>query len=541
MVAQVISFFQRQQRPSAFYADWTQQELAEFYRVESALIRAGIRVGTDRGLSDENEPWFIFYRSDDGEVVIHFARIDGEYIIAGPAYEEIARGLDFSSLVRNMVERHPLIRRQERGNNVSIHPAALLIAVVGTAFFKTGEARAAETGATNGNSAHNRPALLQSSSGPAVLTATGTSLANAAYDTAQLPANQAVLVLAAALLASDYRSAPIAHDATASIAAAAASLDFTGAAAVVGSSETTFAATPSRAQAVDNAPASTVSSVLSLMALLSTMPAAHETLATGGGGGSGGSGGNGGGNSSGGGFEILTPRAPDPTAGQWSIEVRMDWTHALNIEAVQLVRAAVGDGPPQQIAVIEVEKLPVALADIIARGTHYDVAPPVTETPEAPAVVTPPPPATGGGATDPGGHDTDTGSTGGGATDGGLAGGGSSGGSTGGITDGAPTGGSGGSPAIPDPTPTQPTIPTPTPPKFATQDLVKQFVEYFIAHTHDVEIMSSGQQVVIYDARVLNDPGAIDHLTSITFTFFDGSSVNLVGDHSSFLHGGILV
>src|SRR5689334_20248536 len=143
MVAQVISFFQRTPRPAAVPADWTQQELAEFYRVESALIRAGIRVGTDRGMSDENEPWFCFYRLDDGDVVIHFARIDGEYLIAGPAYEEIARGIDFTALVRNMVASHPLIRRNERGSNISIHPAALLIAVVGTAFFKSGEARAA--------------------------------------------------------------------------------------------------------------------------------------------------------------------------------------------------------------------------------------------------------------------------------------------------------------------------------------------------------------------------------------------------------------
>ena len=79
MAAQVLSFFQRSPRYAPKPADWSQQELAEFYRVESALIRAGIRVGTDRGMSDENEPWFCFYRSDDGEVVIHFARIDGEY------------------------------------------------------------------------------------------------------------------------------------------------------------------------------------------------------------------------------------------------------------------------------------------------------------------------------------------------------------------------------------------------------------------------------------------------------------------------------
>jgi uncharacterized protein YfiM (DUF2279 family) len=66
MAAQVLSFFQRSPRLAPAPSDWSQQELAEFYRVESALIRAGIRVGTDRGMSDENEPWFVFYRADDG-------------------------------------------------------------------------------------------------------------------------------------------------------------------------------------------------------------------------------------------------------------------------------------------------------------------------------------------------------------------------------------------------------------------------------------------------------------------------------------------
>ena len=164
MAAQVLSFFQRAPRIQPSHSDWTQQELAEFYRVESALIRAGIRVGTDRGMSDENDPWFIFYRADDNEVVIHFARIDGEYIIAGPAYEEVARGFDFTALVRNMVARHPLIKRPERGDNVSIHPAALLVAIVGTAFFKSGEARAAESGATTSAPTTHRPTLLSTSS-----------------------------------------------------------------------------------------------------------------------------------------------------------------------------------------------------------------------------------------------------------------------------------------------------------------------------------------------------------------------------------------
>ncbi len=53
----VISFF----RPAATCrGGWSQQELAEFYRVEAALVRAGLQIGSEQGLSDEADPWFVF-------------------------------------------------------------------------------------------------------------------------------------------------------------------------------------------------------------------------------------------------------------------------------------------------------------------------------------------------------------------------------------------------------------------------------------------------------------------------------------------------
>ena len=126
--------------------DWAPNEVAEFYRVESALIQAGLKIDTERGISDEGDPWFAFCRPDDGEVIVHIARIGGLYVLAGPSYEGVSTGRDIASLVRDLVGRHPLI--QTRGNNAAprsnifMHPAALLIAVVATAFFKSTEARA---------------------------------------------------------------------------------------------------------------------------------------------------------------------------------------------------------------------------------------------------------------------------------------------------------------------------------------------------------------------------------------------------------------
>jgi hypothetical protein len=515
MAAQVLSFFQRSPRYAPAPADWSQQELAEFYRVESALIRAGVRVGTDRGLSDEKEPWFVFYRADDGEVVIHFARIDGEYIIAGPAYEEIARGFDFSALVRNMVARHPLVRRPQGADNISIHPAALLVAVVGTAFFKTGEARAAEVGATHApqQPAASRPALLSSSAGSALKNSAPSAPApQYSYDSVQLPANQAVLILAAALLASDYgvSSASIDPAAHSAISAAAAALDF-GAPAATSSSDSALPLSgSSHAPMVDNSPEHMVSSTLALVALLSIRPAidarasetpdasvasiVHQDM------------------------EVAAPVARLPTdPANWSLEVRLTAGVLPSVEAVQLVRGIVGDANAQKISVIEVTQLPDVLADLIARGAHYTAASnaaaqaqPVTTDPVTPA------PAEAGQT-----HETGTPH----AT--------------------TPPASELSKPApsvapdaiVPKPAP----APAPAAPVYTSLDLAKQFVDYFVSHTDHISIMMQGQKVVMYDDRVLHDSGSVDHVTSVNFDFTDGSAISLIGAQSAFLHGGNLV
>ena len=176
MAAQVVPLIQRTASASR---DWSQREIAEFYRVESALVQAGLALETDRGVTDEGDPWFAFCRADTGEVFIHFARIAGLYVVAGVAFPEPARGHDFTALVRDLVSRHPLagadvlpFARRRVNSNVFLHPAALLIAVVGAAFFHTGQAKAAEivetakpanNGATSSGTPATVAALIQGS------------------------------------------------------------------------------------------------------------------------------------------------------------------------------------------------------------------------------------------------------------------------------------------------------------------------------------------------------------------------------------------
>lgn len=129
----VLSFFRR----SAPSSDWNQQELAEFYRIESALLQGGLSVTTERGISDEGDPWFVFCRADNEEVIAHFARIAYEYIIASSSHPHPARGRDFRKLIRDMLDRHPLMLpvRRHSGQNVFLHPSTLLLALLASSYF----------------------------------------------------------------------------------------------------------------------------------------------------------------------------------------------------------------------------------------------------------------------------------------------------------------------------------------------------------------------------------------------------------------------
>ena len=169
MSATVLSFF----RPAPVTTgDWSQQELAEFYRVEAASVQAGLRLSLDRGLSDEGDPWLVFCR-EDGEVFLHFARIDGAYVICSDMIDRPLTGPDFRALLGELVSQNPSVlplpreaangRNGRRGAQILMHPAALLAAIVATAclFSSMNEAVASEldTGPHTGGHSDDAPAL----------------------------------------------------------------------------------------------------------------------------------------------------------------------------------------------------------------------------------------------------------------------------------------------------------------------------------------------------------------------------------------------
>ena len=66
------------------HGDWSEEELASLHRAGRLLWANGLWVESDCGLSDEGDPWFAFCDAANGDVVIHFARIDGSYIACSP-------------------------------------------------------------------------------------------------------------------------------------------------------------------------------------------------------------------------------------------------------------------------------------------------------------------------------------------------------------------------------------------------------------------------------------------------------------------------
>ena len=78
---------------------WNNQEIADFYRAADILERAGLDVEIDSGMTDEGEPWFVFVRSGDGEVLAHFAQIDGQFVAVSSLNHEVYKVQTFDKLL----------------------------------------------------------------------------------------------------------------------------------------------------------------------------------------------------------------------------------------------------------------------------------------------------------------------------------------------------------------------------------------------------------------------------------------------------------
>ena len=124
--------------------DWSNQEKAEFYRISEILEKTGLGVTIDQGISDEGDPWLVFLRRETGDVLAHFARIDGLFISVSSLTGEVFRGIDARAVVDQMLQNHPLMVPRSNGNGrLFLHPSVVLTAFVAASFLlSSGDAKA---------------------------------------------------------------------------------------------------------------------------------------------------------------------------------------------------------------------------------------------------------------------------------------------------------------------------------------------------------------------------------------------------------------
>ena len=485
MPVQVLQFRPRFSRPSG----WSQPELAEFYRVESALLQAGVRLETEIGVSDEGDPWFAFCRQDTGEVFVHFARIDGEYLIDGASMGHVARHHDFKALVRELIasELITMARPKPRGSNVFMHPAALLIALVGAAFFHSGKADAAEV------SDHKGP---RRAGGSLIILGSGSSeKLGAGLDPVQtatilsgviigLDQQQRLPQLAALAAPPPAGAIAIGMDLSLFRVSSATALQPSQSSPrnnwqELQQSETVALAamTHQEASAIPVASPETASPVViavtasAQIELQAALPAAQVTVAP---------------------------------AGQRPFFLDLSTPTSLpSDEAGAVVQAVFGRSDP---LVALGGKLPTTLVDLINHGSHL---PPETPAPVViPTSVTPPEAVTPPEVVTPPQTVVST-----------------------------PAPAADGPPATPTPAPaTQPGSPSTTPASPAPTDhqttsdaAISAAVSAFMNEAVHWQLVVDGRNLVIYDTAIFGHLPASTTLDSLTFTLSDGSTVSLVG------------
>lgn len=185
-------------KPAPQIADWSQQEIADFYRAHRLLAENGAAIGIDRGLSDIGEPWLVFFDQTSQDVFLHVARIDDRcHLICDPLNLRISAAniaaliMEFEAAVRTS-----LSIRSERAKNVVIHPAARIIMSISAIFllFKLENSEAQAKGLAD------KVSVTGDATGPArLIDKSSAAFARAqnafarAFDSVDAPANAALL------------------------------------------------------------------------------------------------------------------------------------------------------------------------------------------------------------------------------------------------------------------------------------------------------------------------------------------------------------
>jgi len=139
MRASILSFASHRLRREGVHTpqrrNWSQQELAELYRVRDRLVQSGLCVALDLGLTDEGEPWAVFAQSESGDAFVHIARLGGLVVVANMLADVVYRGEDFNAITDQMLRDAPLVLPRPKAGEAKVvmHPRSVFTAFVAAA------------------------------------------------------------------------------------------------------------------------------------------------------------------------------------------------------------------------------------------------------------------------------------------------------------------------------------------------------------------------------------------------------------------------
>jgi hypothetical protein len=93
------------ERPAGQQPWWSNCDLALFHRATSVLEKAGLSTETDSGVTDEGEPWLVFWDAESDEVIAHVAHISGTYVVWAPILTGALTGSNLADLMERFLQR----------------------------------------------------------------------------------------------------------------------------------------------------------------------------------------------------------------------------------------------------------------------------------------------------------------------------------------------------------------------------------------------------------------------------------------------------
>jgi len=89
---------------------WSHNELTHLHRAARPMRASGFCIESACGVTDEGEPWFVYCDVMTGEIIAHFARINGSYVACSPFRSGAMKGRNFPDLIERFLQRHVRMR-----------------------------------------------------------------------------------------------------------------------------------------------------------------------------------------------------------------------------------------------------------------------------------------------------------------------------------------------------------------------------------------------------------------------------------------------